>query len=202
MNNFHPTETEFNIQNAIFLAKLSHICYENEDGIRQKIQQEYNFPNFALIEKTERNIRDDFSNFNILKYEFQFLTQIQKFDTMNAITDSKSYAMGIALGKMARPFAAWRDDCPIKSFEKNYVGNLSKRITNPLDLTKFSNFLNEKLTMHEKNYKEQKSAYLDLMANFKALQEGEKYDRNACALGFFESYFSRTESKPETQNQQ
>ncbi|MCU0340153.1 MAG: hypothetical protein MUE30_09715 [Spirosomaceae bacterium] len=157
----------------------------------------------ALIEKVERNIRDDFSNFNVLKYDFQFLIQIQKFDAMNAITNSKSYAMGIALGKMARPFAAWRDDSPIKSFEKNYVGNLSKRITNLLDLTKFSNFMNEKLTIHEKNHKEQQSAYLDLMTNFKSLQEGsEKYDRNACALGFFESYFFRSEPKTETQNQQ
>lgn len=145
----------------------------------------------AFIEKVERNIRDGFPNFNVLKYDFYFLTRIQKQNNMQSIIESKSYSLGKALGTMARPFAAWRDDCPIKSFEKNYVGNLTRRIGDLNDLTKFSNFLNEKLTIHEKNYKELKDAYLILVENIKALgTTKEKYDKNTCALGFFESYFS------------
>lgn len=144
----------------------------------------------AFIEKTERNIRDGFSNFNILKYDFYFLTRIQKQNNMQPIIESKSYSLGKALGTMARPFAAWRDNCPIKSFEKNYVGNLTRRIGDLNDLTKFSNFLNEKLTIHEKNYKDVQEAYLILVENIKALGTiKEKYDKNTCALGFFESYF-------------
>jgi hypothetical protein len=145
----------------------------------------------ALIEKVERNIRDGFNNYNILKYDFYFLTQIQKLNNMSEIFNSKNYAIGKALGLMARPFAAWRDDCPIKSFEKSYVGNLTMRIGDLKDLTKFSNFLNEKLTIHEKNYKEIKEAYISLVENIKELgTTKEKYDKNTCALGFFESYFS------------
>ncbi len=145
----------------------------------------------AFIEKIERNIRDDSTNFNVLKYDFYFLTRIQKQNNMQSITESKSYSIGKSLGTMARPFAAWRVDCPIKSFEKNYVGNLTRRIGDLNDLTKFSNFLNEKLTIHEKNYKDVQEAYLNLITNIKALGvEKEKYDKNNCALGFFESYFS------------
>ncbi|MDR3695602.1 hypothetical protein [Mucilaginibacter sp.] len=145
----------------------------------------------AFIEKAERNIRDGFSNFNVLKYDFYFLTRIQKQNNMQSITESKSFHAGEALGTMARPFAAWRDDCPIKSFEKNYVGNLTRRIVDLAELIKFANFLNEKLTIHEKNYKDVQEAYLNLIKNIKALEIlKEKYDKNTCALGFFESYFS------------
>jgi len=146
----------------------------------------------AFIEKVERNIRDGFSNFNILKYDFYFLIRIQKQNNMQLIAESKSYFVGKALGTMARPFAAWREDCPIKSFEKNYVGNLTRRIGDLADLTKFSNFLNEKLIIHEKNYKDVQEAYLNLIENIKEIgTTKEKYDKNTCALGFFESYFSR-----------
>lgn len=106
------------------------------------------------------------------------------------ITNSRSYALGRCLGIMARPFAAWRDDCPIKSFEKNYVGNLTRRLAYPEDLVKFSNFLNEKLAIHEKLYKDQQEASRQLAQELKNLT-GVKYNKNECALGFFESYFEK-----------
>jgi hypothetical protein len=146
---------------------------------------------FSLfINKIEKNIRDNISNFNIMKYDFYFLIQIQKGDNMTPITESKSYTIGKNLGIMARPFAAWRVDCPIKSFEKNYVGNLSRRISDLNDVTKFSNFLNEKLIMHERNYQDVQNAFSEMITNMKLLSNSiEKYDKHACALGFFESYF-------------
>lgn len=147
-----------------------------------------------LIEQSEYGIRQDKTRFNILKYHFYFLTSIQKHGemTMNIITNSLSYRMGHCLGVMSKPFAAWRKDCPIKSFEKSYVGNLSRRILSPTDATAFANFLNEKLTIHGQFYPEQREAFQQFLAMLKSFEGSskEKYDRNNCALGFFEGYHS------------
>ena len=148
-----------------------------------------------LIEQVEYGIRQDKAPFNFLKYYFYFLTSIQKHGemTMNTITNSSSYRMGHCLGVMSKPFAAWRKDkCPIKSFEKGYVGNLSRRILSPTDTTNFANFLNEKLTIHEQYYPEQREAFQQFLAMLKSFEGNskEKYDRHNCALGFFEGYHS------------
>lgn len=143
----------------------------------------------AFIEKVEYNIRNSGQGFSTLKYDFYFLLKIQKTDNMTQITTSQSFAIGQALGTMAKPFAAWRDDCPIKSFEKSYVGNLSRRIADIKEVTKFADFLNQKLTIHEKAYKSEKEAFLlliEAIKNFKV----EKFNKHYCSLGFFESYFS------------
>ena len=110
------------------------------------------------------------------------------------IVNSHSYAIGRNLGIMARPFAAWRDDCPIKSFDKNYVGNLTRRIAYPEDVVKFSNFLNEKLAIHEKLYKEIQEASRLRTQELKATCN-MRYNNNECALDFFESYFEKPENK-------
>ncbi len=154
----------------------------------------------AFIEKVERNIRNDEQGYNLLKYDFYFLMNLQKIDNLMAITNTKSYALGTYLGTMADPFAAWRTDCPIKSFEKHYVGNLTRRITDLNDIMKFSVFLNEKLTIHEKMYLDKKTAYqnlIEVIENF-----DEKYDKNACALGFFASYFTIKNDKQPLNNQE
>ena len=154
----------------------------------------------AFIEKVERNIRNDEQGYNLLKYDFYFLMNLQKINNLMAITNTKSYALGTYLGTMADPFAAWRTDCPIKSFEKHYVGNLTRRITDLNDIMKFSVFLNEKLTIHEKMYLDKKTAYrnlIEVIGNF-----DEKYDKNACALGFFASYFTIKNDKQPSNNQE
>lgn len=148
----------------------------------------------AFIEKVERNIRNDEQKFRYFKYDFYFLMNIQKFDNLMAITSTKSYAIGKYLGTMAEPFAAWRDDCPIKSFEKSYVGNLTRRISNIEEVSKFCVFLNEKLVIHEKTFLDVKQSYLNLLETIKDFGN-EKYDKNACALGFFESYFTNKKKK-------
>lgn len=155
----------------------------------------------AFVECTEYNIRNEerFA-YNWFRFNLLFLFKIQKNNPLMEITNSRSYAIGKCLGIMARPFAAWRDDCPIKSFEKNYVGNLTRRIAYPEDLVKFSNFLNEKLAIHEKLYKHQKEASRQLTDELKNMA-GLKYNKNECALGFFESYFEKQESgKPQAGN--
>ena len=155
----------------------------------------------AFVTKVEKNIRNDEQGFSTLKFDFYFLMQLQKSNTLMAITKSKSYALGIFLGTMAEPFAAWRKDCPIKSFEKSYVGNLTRRITNLDDISKFSVFLNEKLVIHEKAYQDQKNAFHNLIETIGNMNE--RYDKNACALGFFESYYSqhvKEENKPSIEN--
>jgi hypothetical protein len=144
----------------------------------------------AFIEKVEYNIREGGQLFNTLKYDFYFLMNIQQNNNLMKITESKSYALGKHLGIMARQFAAWRDDCPIKSFEKSYVGNLSRRITSIEELVKFSGFLNEKLTIHDRLYSDVKNSYLQLVGTINSF-EGEKYNRHNCALGFFESYYGK-----------
>ena len=155
----------------------------------------------AFIEQLELKIRDAEKNlkqyeFYTLKYDFYFLMNIQKNNNLMKITQTKSYALGKNLGIMARQFAAWRDDCPIKSFEKSYVGNLSRRITTIDELVKFAGFINEKLTIHDKLYPDVKNAYLQLVETID-LFEGEKYNKHNCALGFFESYYGKKESTNE-----
>jgi hypothetical protein len=113
---------------------------------------------------------------------------IQKKNNLMEITQTKSYELGRNLGIMARQFAAWRNDCPIKSFEKSYVGNLSRRISSIDELVKFSGFINEKLVIHERLYPDVKNAYLELVGLVKEFK-GEKYSKHNCALGFFETYY-------------
>ncbi len=150
----------------------------------------------AFIDKVEYNIREGGQLFNTLKYDFYFLMNIQQNNNLMKITESRSYAIGRNLGIMARQFAAWRDDCPIKSFEKSYVGNLSRRITSIDELVKFTGFLNEKLTIHDRLYPDVKNSYLQLVDTINNF-EGEKYNRHNCALGFFESYYGKNETKKE-----
>lgn len=154
----------------------------------------------AFIEKVENNIRNDGHSFSIFKYDFYFLMQIQKQNNLMLITETKSYAIGKCLGIMARPFAAWRKNCPIKSFEKSYVGNLSRRIATPNDLAKFCDYLNNKLALHEKLFPDVTQAYLRL-AELNH-QFDERYNKHHCALGFFESYYAKIEQEDDIDSQQ
>lgn len=155
----------------------------------------------VFLEKVEHNIREGNQGFSTLKYDFYFLMNIQKKNTLMTITESKSYALGKDLGIMARQFAAWRDDCPIKSFEKSYVGNLSRRTSSIEELVKFAAFINEKLIMHERLYPEVKNAYQELIAIIKSFGE-EKYSKYNCSLGFFESYYEVKAKAENVENNQ
>ena len=107
------------------------------------------------------------------------------------IQESQSYKIGLMLGELAKQFAAWRDDCPIKSFEKSYVGTLSRRITTIPDLIRFKTFMEEKLILHERaSFTHATSTSLSEEIKLLESSSDEKYDRHKCAFGFFESYFA------------
>lgn len=139
-------------------------------------------------DKSYKKFKDGKFPYQNIRKHFFFLIQLQNNNNLMAITDSKSFQIGNLLGTMAEPFAAWRDTCPIKSFEKSYVGNLSRRISNIDSLIHFANFLNEKLTIHSKTFPSIKKAYLDLVKIIGELGD-EKYNKDYCQLGFFESYY-------------
>lgn len=113
----------------------------------------------ATIEKIEFSVRNQdnpksySANYkaNQLIQDFSFLTTIQNTPTegenLMKILESPSYKLGLSLGKMAVPLKY-----EIKSFEKNYAGNLTRRIASLDDLIKFKDDIDQKLIMHDKTY--------------------------------------------------
>ncbi|MDT5062085.1 MAG: hypothetical protein QOH63_2544 [Acidobacteriota bacterium] len=152
----------------------------------------------AFIEKTEYNIRNGTPDYNLLKYDYYFLVGLRNTNGDNAMDEmkhSKSYQAGLLLGKMAQPL-----DRKIASFEKNYVGLLSRRISDKQGLVKFANFVNEKLAIHDVAYPNLKQASVELAELVAGISDRD-YRKNYCAFGFFEGYFGRNQdaAKPDTQ---
>ena len=112
------------------------------------------------------------------------------------ITNSASYQVGNLLGSLAKNFAG--DKSPIKSFEKNYVGNLSRRISTIDDFIKLKNDIEQKLIMHEKTKFTYQTSY-ELSQKVKDFKE--VYDREESAFGFFEAYFKPIPKKEATENE-
>jgi hypothetical protein len=141
----------------------------------------------AFIEKSEFNIRNENSNYNLLKFDYEFLTRLRKGgdEEMEAMHDSNSYKAGKLLGQLAQP-VSWE----IKSFEKNYVGLLSRRISDKQGLIAFANFINEKLAIHERAYPSLKQKFIELVGLLSGIGEAD-YHRDYCAFGFFEGYFGK-----------
>jgi hypothetical protein len=161
----------------------------------------------AFIEKVEYNIRNregekdnKHPTFNLLKYNFYLLMKIQKNNNLMEIQNAKSYQLGKQMGIIARPFASWRDDCPISSFEAAYVGNLTRKIATEKEVEEFAVFMLEKLTIHKISYKEQTEAFSNFMEVLKSFNN-EQYDKNKCALGFFESFYAKSKSEQSLKNQ-
>lgn len=150
----------------------------------------------AFIEKVEYNTRDSNASiqakmhFNLLKYDYEFLVKIRNVeeDTMTALKNSKSYQAGLLLGRMAQPL-----NREIASFEKNYVGLLSRRISDKAGLIKFANFINEKLAIHNVASSNLKQSSVQLAALVSEISDAE-YRKNQCAFGFFEGYFGRNQN--------
>ena len=138
----------------------------------------------ALIQKTEFAIRNGKGSFYTFNKHYYFLTKLQINDTIMEIKESKSYLLGTKLGIMSKPVTQ-----VIKSFEKAYVGNLSRRIASLNDVVEFSNYLNEKLMIHNKGFQNVKEASRELTAMLDFFKD-EKYNRHYCALGFFETYYA------------
>ncbi|MGQ1788257.1 MULTISPECIES: hypothetical protein [unclassified Saccharicrinis] len=138
-----------------------------------------------VIRKVELAARSDDKTgcFTRLRYALQFLYKIQnsKNDRYMKLTGSASYKIGVEMGKMAKPLKN-----AIGSFEKSYVGLLSRRVKTLEMCRKFLNEIDEKLVLHDKNFTRQVSASIrgdlaDMVPN--------DYDENALAFGFFEGYY-------------
>lgn len=156
------------------------------------VQDDLLLPRF--IENTEYSIRQGDVKYNFLKYDFEFLFSIQNTNIYKSnllkIMNSNSYKMGLLLGELARNFAG--EKSPIKSFEKSYVGNLSRRIGRIEDFILLKSDIEQKLVMHiDLNYTRKASNELAELVN----AHTGIYDRNECAFGFFESYFKTLKKK-------
>lgn len=159
----------------------------------------------AVIEKIEFTIRNPedknklplIYKTNQLLQDYRFITKIQNTnkegENLMKILESPSYKLGLSLGKLAIPLRL-----EIKSFEKNYVGNLTRRIATLNDLIKFKADVEQKLIMHDKTYPDIKEASLTLATEVKTFSGG--YDKHECAFGFFESYFTPFQAKNVIQN--
>lgn len=171
----------------------------------------------AFIEKVEYNIRNTetgkTADYNLLKYDYYFLVLIRNknegkiMDDVNEVKDSlssmkndDSYKAGMLLGKMAKAIGRGKDP-KIRSFEKNYVGLLSRRITDKQGLINLANFVNEKLAIHNAAYTDLKQASVSLAQLVGEMKE-KNYRKNYCAFGFFESYYGYQESENREQNQE
>lgn len=140
----------------------------------------------SLIEKTEMSIRnEELFFFNDAKFAFEFLYKIQVSgeERFMNIQQSSSYQVGLHLGTMARPLRS-----KINSFDKNYAGLLSRRISTLTDVMAFANEVNQKLIMHEVLYRDVRQASQNLAAMMRGFSG--RYDKDECAFGFFENYFA------------
>ena len=117
----------------------------------------------------------------ILKYDLMFILSIQnnKQNKFMEITNSCSFKLGFKIGKMAKPLRF------IGSFEKNYVGLLSRRVSTKEDCIRFVTDLCQKLVMHDSVWSVMSAEVFDDLAK---LPE-DKYDKDELSFGFLDGYF-------------
>lgn len=146
----------------------------------------------AFIQNVEYSIRSGDNHFNLLKFDLEYLLKIQNSqnDNFMKIISSESYQLGLLLGSLAKSLSL-----EINSFEKNYVGNLTRRVSTLEDFIKLKNDIEQKLIMHEKSKYTFKASY-ELAQKVKDFQS--RYDKEECVFGFFESYFEPIPKKEET----
>lgn len=118
----------------------------------------------------------------ILKYDLMFILSIQnnKQNKYMEITNSASFKLGIKIGKMAKPLKK-----SIGSFEKNYVGLLSRRVSTKDDCIRFVTDISQKLVMHDGMWATMCAEVCDDLAN---LSESE-YDKDELSFGFLDGFF-------------
>lgn len=118
----------------------------------------------------------------ILKYDLMFILSIQnnKQNKYMEITNSASFKLGVKIGKMAKPLKN-----SIGSFEKNYVGLLSRRVSTKEDCIRFVTDISQKLVMHDGIWATMCAEVCDDLAN---LSETE-YDKDKLSFGFLDGYF-------------
>lgn len=118
----------------------------------------------------------------ILKYDLMFILSIQnnKQNKNMDIINSASFKLGLKIGKMAKPLKK-----AIGSFEKNYVGLLSRRVSTKEDCIRFVTDISQKLVMHDGIWATMCAEVCDDLAK---LPEA-KYDKDKLSFGFLDGYF-------------
>ena len=137
----------------------------------------------AFIQNVEFSIRSGDSKYSFLKYDLKFLLSIQNNNSKNKymeIVDSKSYQIGLGLGKLSKPLRK-----AINSFEKRYVGLLTRHVSTKDDCCKFVKEINEMLVRHDKLWGQLSS---ETTENLVKLPNNE-YNKEHFAIGFMEGYF-------------
>lgn len=146
----------------------------------------YNDPSLlhSFVTNVESAIRLGGSQFwyKILKYDLMFILSIQnnKQNKYMEIVNSASFKLGVKIGKMAKPLKK-----AIGSFEKNYVGLLSRRVSTKDDCIRFVSDISQKLVMHDGMWAIMCAEVCDDLAN---LSETE-YDKDKLSFGFLDGYF-------------
>ena len=120
--------------------------------------------------------------YKILKYDLMFILSIQnnKQNKYMDIINSASFKLGFKIGKMAKPLKN-----SIGSFEKNYVGLLSRRVSTKEDCIRFVTDISQKLVMHDGIWATMCAEVCDDLAN---ISESE-YDKDELSFGFLDGYF-------------
>ena len=120
--------------------------------------------------------------YKILKYDLMFILSIQnnKQNKYMEITNSASFKLGVKIGKMAKPLKN-----SIGSFEKNYVGLLSRRVSTKEDCIRFVTDISQKLVKHDSVWSAMCAEVCDDLAN---ISESE-YDKDELSFGFLDGYF-------------
>lgn len=146
----------------------------------------YNDPSLlhSFVTNVESAIRSGGGQFwyEILKYDLMFILSIQnnKQNKFMEIINSASFMLGVKIGKMAKPLKK-----AIGSFEKNYVGLLSRRVSTKDDCIRFISDISQKLVMHDGMWATMCAEVCDDLAN---LSESE-YDKDELSFGFLDGYF-------------
>ena len=135
----------------------------------------------ANVESATR-IGDSSFWYKILKYDLMFILSIKnnKQNKYMEITNSASFKLGVKIGKMAKPLKK-----TIGSFEKNYVGLLSRRVSTKNDCIRFVTDISQKLVMHDSVWSAMCAEVCNDLAN---LSESE-YDKDELSFGFLDGYF-------------
>lgn len=118
----------------------------------------------------------------ILKYDLMFILSIQnnKQNKYMDIINSASFKLGFKIGKMAKPLKN-----SIGSFEKNYVGLLSRRVSTKDDCIRFVTDISQKLVMHDSVWSAMCAEVCDDLANISEFE----YDKDELSFGFLDGYF-------------
>jgi hypothetical protein len=148
----------------------------------------------AFNQNIEYSIRAGDNKFNILKFDLMFLFRIQNTQPFKKggfmeIINSESYQLGLLLGELSKNLSQ-----EINSFDKQYVGNLTRRIATMEDFIKFKNEIEEKLIMHDKTNFTYKTSY---ELSQKVKEFSSVYNKDNCVFGFMESYFKPLPKKKE-----